>query len=109
MKTQNKVQLIGYLADDPVVKKAANGSTYTRIRLATDYYRRREDGTVIRKVTWHEIMAWDGLAELVPDNFMKGSHILVKGSIRNRSYTDKEGNKRFASEIRASEFLNLDR
>jgi single-strand DNA-binding protein len=109
MKTQNDVQLIGYLGSDPVVKKAANGSPFSRIRLATDDYRRMADGKVIHKATWHDVLAWDKLAEIVPENFIKGSHILVKGSIRNRFFIDKEGHKRFISEIRATQLLNLDR
>lgn len=109
MKTQNTVQLIGYLGIDPVMKKAINGSPFTRLRLATDYYRKTEDGSVIHKKTWHDVIAWDKLAESVLDNFIKGSHILVQGSIRNRTYVDKKGATKFETIVRASQLLNLDR
>jgi single-strand DNA-binding protein len=101
--------LIGYLGQDPVVKKASNGSPFTRIRMATDYYRRTSDGTVVRKTSWHDVIAWDQLAEAAPNNFIKGSHILVQGNLSQRSYIDKAGNKRYETCIRATELLNLDR
>lgn len=109
MKTQNTVQLIGYLGTDPVVRTTDNGSKLARIRLATDYYRKDPAGIVHRKTTWHDILAWDSLAETVPSNFIKGSHILVQGEIRHRTYQDKEGHTRYISEVRATQLLNLDR
>lgn len=109
MKTKNTVQLIGYLGLDPVLKNASNGSPFTRIRMATDYYRKAEDGTVIHKATWHDIMAWDDLAKKVPENFIKGSHVLVEGYLKHRSYTDRNGIKRYETSIHATELLNLDR
>lgn len=109
MKTQSTTQLIGYLGSDPVTRKAVNGSTLSRLRLATDYYRRDNGGNTIRKVTWHDILAWDHLAEKVPGNFIKGSHVLIQGQIQYRTYLDREGHKRYITEIKASTILNLDR
>lgn len=109
MKTQNHTQLIGYLGNDPVSRTAVNGSKLARLRLATDYYRRTGSGNVIRKVTWHDILAWDHLAEKVPGNFIKGSHVLIQGEIRHRTYTDQQGQKRYITEIKATSILNLDR
>ena len=109
MKTQNNVQLIGYLGGDPVIRKAINGSILARFRLATDYFRRRKDGTVIKKTTWHNILAWDFLAEKVPEHFIKGSHVLVQGEIRHRTYKNKVGEIKNITEVRASGLLNLDR
>lgn len=109
MKTKNFVQLIGYLGRDPVFRKAINGSPFTWIRMATDYYRRTSDGTVIRKTSWHDVIAWDHLADTVPNNFIKGSHILVQGQLRHRAFTDSNGVKRYETCIRATELLNLDR
>lgn len=108
-KTQNSVQLIGYLGGDPVLRKAVNGKPYTKIRVATDYYRRRPDGSIMRKVTWHTIMAWNSLAESFPETFMKGSHVMIQGSICNNTFTDKEGVKRFSSHVEATKVVDLDR
>ncbi|MBI2285154.1 MAG: single-stranded DNA-binding protein [Bacteroidetes bacterium] len=109
MKTQNHTQLIGYLGNDPTSRIAVNGSRVARLRLATDYYRRDNAGNVIRKVTWHDILAWDQLAEKIPGNFIKGSHILVQGEIHHRTFSDEQGHKRYISEIKATTILNLDR
>ncbi len=109
MKTQNTVQLIGYLGNDPALKIAVNGSPLARMSVATDYFRRQKDGTIIKKTSWHHVLAWDWLAEKVPGNFIKGSHILVQGHIRHRTYKNKEGIIERISEVHASQLLNLDR
>jgi single-strand DNA-binding protein len=109
MKTHNSVQLIGYLGKEPKMKTAVNGSLYARLSLATDFFRHKKDGTVIKKTTWHEVLAWDALAETIPGNFITGSHVLVQGEIRNRTYKDKEGIVRHITEFHATILLNLDR
>ena len=109
MKTQNSVQLIGYLGNDPAIKTAVNGSPLARMQVATDYFRKRKDGTLIKKTSWHEVLAWDWLAEKVPGNFIKGTHILVQGDLRHRKYKNKAGLIKNISEVHASQLLNLDR
>jgi len=108
-KTQNSVQLIGYLAGDPVVRKAVNGNPYTKLRLATDYYRKKPDGTVVRKVTWHTIMTWNHLAESLSETFTKGSHVLIQGAICNGSFSGKNGEHLYYAHVRASKVVDLDR
>ena len=109
MKTLNSVQLIGYVGADPQMRTAVNGSLFARFRIATDYFRRRKDGTMIKKTTWHHILVWDRLAENVPTHFIKGSHILVQGQIRHRNFKNKLGEIRSISEVHATTLLNLDR
>lgn len=109
MKTQNSVQLIGYLGAEPEMRKASNGSPLARMSIATDYYRRTKTGEVIHRKTWHKVIVWDQLAEKVPGNFITGSHILVQGEIRHRTYTNASGEERSITEIRAKSLLNLDR
>lgn len=109
MKTQNSVQLIGYMGSDPVLRKAVNGRAYTKVRLATDFYRRQKDGTILRRVTWHTVLAWSHLAEDLPETFIKGSHVMIQGSIRNNTFHGKDGNKRFFSHVEASKVIDLDR
>jgi single-strand DNA-binding protein len=108
-KTQNHVQLVGYLGQDPICKKARNGSTLARMRMATDFFRRDEQGILLKKTTWHDILAWDSLAEKIPNNFIKGSHVMIQGSIIHRSYENESGDTRHVTEIRATQVLNLDR
>jgi single-strand DNA-binding protein len=109
MKTQNYTQLIGYLGCDPITRTAANGSKLARLRLATDYFRRDNAGNLIHKVTWHDILAWDGLAEKVMTNYIKSSHLMVQGQILHRSYINEQGNKRYVTEIKATSIIDLDR
>jgi single-strand DNA-binding protein len=109
MKTQNRVQLIGYLGNDPVMGTATSGAQYAKIRMATDEYHKDSSGNAHRKATWHDIVAWDGLAATVSGNYIKGSHVLVEGRICHRTYEDKNGHLRYITEIKASTLINLDR
>ena len=108
-KTQNSVQLIGYLGADPVLRKAVNGKSYTKFRLATDFYRRKKDGSIVRKVVWHTIMVWNHLAESLLETFIKGSHVLIQGSIRNEKFMGRDGVQVFFSHVVASKIVDLDR
>ena len=109
MKTQNKVQLIGYAGKDPVISTASNGSKLARIRIATDRFFKDEKGNGIKKTAWHNIMAWEKKADFAENNFLKGSHILVEGYIIYRTYKDKSGVTRNTTEIKAERLMNLDR
>lgn len=109
MKTKNFVQLIGYLGEDPEIHMTTTGQTLGRLRLATDYYRKREDGTTSTKTIWHDINAWNKLAKILDGNFVKGSHVMVEGEIQYRTFLDNTGHKRYVTEIKAAKILNLDR
>jgi len=108
-KTQNHVQLVGYLGGDPILRKAANGRAFTRLRMATDYYRWLPDGSVMKKATWHTIMAWSHVAESIQETFIKGSHVMIQGSICNRSFVGSDGIKKFFSHVEATTVVDLDR
>lgn len=108
MKTQNKVQLIGYLGKDPLVSIAVNGSKRAYLNMATDIYRKNKDGSAFKKTTWHKIVAWDRKAENIENDFIKGSHVLVEGEIEYRQFS-RDGKTRYETRVRASNILNLDR
>lgn len=108
MKTQNEVQLIGYLGQDPLVSVSINGSKRAFLKLATDRYRKLEDGTEWKQTTWHEVIVWDKKAARIENNFIKGSHVLVEGAIEyHRFYKNNE--KYYRTRIRATKVMNLDR
>ena len=109
MKTQNKVQLIGYLGHDPEVVTTLAGATLARMRIATSEFFKDASGNGQKFTTWHNIKVWDKLASTVSGNFIKGSHVLVEGRISYRTYEDQTGHLRYVTEIRASALLNLDR
>ncbi|NCI51384.1 single-stranded DNA-binding protein [Sediminibacterium roseum] len=107
-KTQNSVQLIGYLGRDPLVTTAKNGSKRAFLRIATNYYRKNKDGTALKKTTWHDIVAWDKKAENIENEFITGSHVLVEGEIDYQTFV-KGTQKRYVTRILATKILNLDR
>ena len=108
MKTQNKVQLIGYLGRDPLISIAKNGSKRAYLRMATDWYRKAGDGTEYKKTTWHDIVAWDKKAEKIENNFIAGSHVLVEGEIDHCKFY-KGTEKRYITRILVTKVMNLDR
>lgn len=109
MKTQNKVQLIGYAGSEPQVRLFASGSKKASLSVATHHPRKKDTGEVEWVTTWHSIIAWNERAEYLAENFIKGSHLLVEGSLVYRTYEDKQGHTRYITEIKANYFLNLDR
>ncbi|MES2006295.1 MAG: single-stranded DNA-binding protein [Bacteroidota bacterium] len=108
-KTQNSVTLVGYLGADPVLRKAVNGKSYTKFRMATNSYWRKPDGSIVRKAIWHTIMIWNHLADALVETFIKGSHVMIQGSIRNEKFTGKDGTQVFFSHVVASKVTDLDR
>lgn len=109
MKTQNKVQLIGYLGIDPIIRKFPSGNVKATLRLATDKYRKDNDGNVQHIVMWHNVIAWGDIAEKIENDFIKGSHVMVQGELVHSTYEDLTGHIRFVSEIKAETLMNLDR
>lgn len=110
MKTQNKVQLVGYLGRDPDIKVFEKGTKKARMRLATDtYYKKNPEEDAIKKTIWHTIVCWNEVADIVENNFIKGSHIMVEGMIEYRVYSDKDGVVKDVTEIKAFHLTDLDR
>lgn len=109
MKTQNKASLIGYVGNDPDIFILPSGDKKVRLRVATDHTVVDRDGNKSYKATWHNVIAWGAKAEMVINNFSKGSHILVEGPIVYTNYLDKSGKMRYDTAIYAKHFLNLDR
>jgi single-strand DNA-binding protein len=95
----NSVVLIGRLTADPELKHTQNGNAVTGFSIAVDrpYQKAGEE----RQADFIDIVAWRGTAEFICKYFKKGRKIAVQGAIQNRSYTDKDGNKRKAFEVLA--------
>lgn len=98
MASFNKVILMGRLTSDPELKQSQNGVSVTSFNIAVD----RKYGED-KQADFFTIKAWRSTAEFICKYFNKGSAILVVGELQNRSWTDKEGNKRYATEVVASE------
>lgn len=108
MKT-NQVTLIGFVGNDVTSKLTRNGNKVVRLRVSTSYPSGPKDGEKKWNTIWHNIVAWNSTADYAERNFVKGSRILVNGFIEYRTYSDKLGHVRYITEIKASDFINLDR
>ncbi|HZK63658.1 MAG TPA: single-stranded DNA-binding protein [Puia sp.] len=106
---QNRVQLIGYVGDSPKIKMLDNGTKRATLKVATHYRRRRDNMRSASGTDWHWVIAWGSDAEFAERSFVRGSHILVEGSIIYREYADYTGSVRKITDIRAEELINLDR
>jgi len=103
----NTVQLIGNLGKDPVFTTFDNGNKLIKFSLATSDYYKDKSGEKVKDTQWHNLIAWGKTAELMDQFLAKGSRIVVQGKLVSRSYDDKEGNKRYVTEIVAKDFVNL--
>lgn len=104
---KNKVQLIGNLGNAPEVKVLDGGKKLARLSLATNETYKNAKGEKITETQWHNVIAWNKTAEIVEKYFTKGLEILVEGKLINRNYTDKDGVKRYVTEVQATELLIL--
>ena len=102
---RNRVQLIGRLGQDPEVKTLTSGKKLTTFSIATSDSYRNSDGNKVEDTQWHNIVAWSKTAEIVDKYVNKGQEIAVEGKLTNRSFEDKEGEKRYISEVVVNEVL----
>jgi len=103
----NKVILVGNVGIDPEVRSLENGTKVARVRLATtERIFDRQANETKEHTEWHTITLWRGLADVVDRYVHKGSQIYVEGRLRTREWTDKDGNKRYTTEILADS-MNL--
>jgi len=104
---KNKVQLIGNLGNAPEVKTLDSGKKMARFSIATNESYRNAKGEKITETQWHTIIAWGKVAELAEKYLTRGKEVMIEGKLVNRNYTDKEGNKKYISEVQLSELLLL--
>ena len=104
---KNKVQLIGNLGQNPEVKELNGGKKVAKFSLATNETYRNKAGEKVTDTQWHNLVAWGKTAEIIEKYLKKGSEVAVEGKLLNRNYTDKEGVKRYVTEIQVSELLML--
>ncbi len=98
----NKVILVGRLGADPEVKTIAQGSTVATLNLATSENWTDKNGQRQEKTEWHRIVVWGKLAEICGKHLTKGRQIYVEGRLQTRQWDDKQGQKRYTTEIVAT-------
>ncbi|MGH2553607.1 MAG: single-stranded DNA-binding protein, partial [Chitinophagaceae bacterium] len=104
---KNKVQLIGNLGNAPEVKTLESGKKMARFNVATSENYRNAKGEKVTETQWHSLVAWGKVAEIVEKYLTKGKEVAIEGKLINRSYNDKEGNKKYITEIQVNELLML--
>lgn len=104
----NKVILVGHLGKDPEVRHLEGNVTVASFPLATsETY--NKDGKKIEQTEWHNIVMWRGLADVASKYLQKGKLVYIEGKLRTRSFEDKEGHKKYTTEIVAENFTMLGR
>ncbi|NLP03808.1 MAG: single-stranded DNA-binding protein [Fibrobacter sp.] len=103
----NKAILIGHLGKDPDVRSTAGGQPVATFSLATSERFTDRNGQRQDRTEWHTVVAWGKLAELVGQYLKKGRSVYVEGRITTRSWDDRDGNKRYKTEIVATQIQFL--
>lgn len=109
MRGVNRVMLIGNLGKDPDLQYLEGNIAVAKFPLATTETYKDRTGKLISQTEWHTVVLWRGLAELAQKYLHKASLIYVEGRLRTRSWDDKEGNKKFATEVVGDNLIMLDK
>jgi single-strand DNA-binding protein len=104
---RNKVQLIGKLGMAPEVKTLDGGKKLAKMSIATNETYKNAKGEKVTETQWHNLIAWGKTAEIAEKFLDKGSDVAIEGKLIHRNYVDKDGVKRYVTEIEISEFLML--
>ena len=109
MASVNKVIVIGNLGRDPEVKYTQSGTAVANLSVATNEVWTDKAGQRQERTEWHRVVVWGKQAQVVSEHLAKGKQIYVEGSLQTRSWDDRDGNKRYTTEIRAARVLMLGR
>ncbi len=109
MRGVNRVTLIGNLGKDPDVQYLDGNIGVAKFSLATTETYKDKTGKLVSQTEWHTVVLWRGLADLAQKYLHKGSLVYIDGRLKTRSWEDKEGNKKFATEIVGENLIMLDR
>lgn len=104
---KNKVQLIGNLGAAPEVKTLESGKKMARFSVATSESYRNAKGEKVTETQWHNLVVWGKMADIAEKYLAKGKEVAIEGRLVNRSYNDKEGNKKYVTEVQVNELLLL--
>ncbi|MBY0485580.1 MAG: single-stranded DNA-binding protein [Flavobacteriaceae bacterium] len=102
---KNKVQLIGHVGQDPEIKTLEGGRKVANLSIATNEVYYKDNGDKVEKTEWHRVSVWGKLADIIESYVTKGKEIAIQGKLTHRSYDDKDGQKRYVTEVVANELL----
>ncbi len=106
-KSVNKVILVGNLGKDPELKHTGSGTAVTTMTVATNERYKDKNGEWQDRTEWHNVVLWQRLAEIAAEYLKKGRSVYVEGRLQTRSWEDKQGQKRYTTEIVASDLVLL--
>ena len=109
MRGLNRVMLIGNLGKDPEVQYIEGNISMVKFPLATTESYKERNGRMSSQTEWHNIILWRGLADLAQKFLHKGSLIYLEGKLHTRSWEDRDGHRKFLTEVMADNFIMLDR
>ena len=109
MRGVNRVMLIGNLGKDPEVQVLEGNIAVAKFPLATTETFKDRSGKLVSQTEWHTVVLWRGLAELAQKYLHKSSLVYIEGRLRTRSWEDKEGNRKFATEVVGDNLIMLDK
>jgi single-strand DNA-binding protein len=104
---KNTVQLIGNVGNDPEIKNLDGGRKLANLTIATNDSYKNDKGEKVEQTEWHKVVAWGKTAEIIEKYVTKGREIAIEGKLTHRSYDDKNGEKRYITEVVANEVLLL--
>lgn len=104
---KNRVQLIGHVGQEPEVKTFDGGKKVANITIATNDYYTNDKGEKVENTEWHKVVAWGKTAEIIEKYVTKGKEIAIDGKLTHRNYDDKDGTKRYVSEVVINDILLL--
>ena len=109
MKGVNRVTLVGHLGKDPEMLFLEGNIAVAKFSLATTDYFKDKTGKQFSQTEWHSIVLWRGLAELAQKFLHKGSLVFIEGRLKTKSWDDKEGHKKYLTEIIGDNLIMLDK
>ncbi|MDG2178212.1 MAG: single-stranded DNA-binding protein [Algibacter sp.] len=104
---RNKVQLIGHVGQEPTITNLDNGKKVVRLSIATNEHYKDGKGEKQTNTNWHSLVVWGKTADIIEKYVTKGKEIAIEGKLTSRSYEDKDGVKRYVTEVVVSEILLL--
>lgn len=104
---RNKVHLIGHVGNDPEIKTFDGGKKLAKLNVATNENYKNEKGEKVEETQWHSLIAWGKTADIIEKYVVKGKEIAIEGKLTHRSYEDKNGEKRYVTEVVIDELMLL--
>jgi len=104
---KNKVQLIGHVGQEPEIKTFDGGKKVANLTIATNDYYINDKGEKVEQTEWHRVTAWGKVADIIEKFVEKGKEVAIEGKLTHRSYDDKDGNKRYVTEVVVNDILLL--